>query len=94
MKPRVSGVTGSSSSTKSEVASTVSVSAGPYTCSTWGIGAGRSRVPITRISRASALRATSWPITPRPRMPSVVPASVSETRRRQRRSFWSCAMPA
>ncbi len=72
----------------------MSVSAGPYTRSTWGIGAGRSRVPITRISSASALRASSWPITPRPRMPSVVPASVVETRRRQCRSFWSCAMPA
>ena len=44
---------------------------------------------MTVSSSAAAFLATSWPIAPSPRMPSVLPASGSETRRVHRRASWS-----
>ena len=71
MKFAVAGVAGSSASTKSAWASTVSVRSGGTTIATPGTGVGFRFVPTTRMPSAEARRATSPPISPRPRMPSV-----------------------
>ena len=64
------------------------------TRSTSGTGAGRRRVPITRMPSVAAMRATFWPMTPTPRMPSVLPVSGSGTIRTHLALFWFSAAAA
>jgi len=87
MKLSVSRVAGSNSSTKSDWASTSGVRSGGTTSATSSIGSGWRRVPITRMPSTAAMRATSCPIAPRPRMPRVISVSGCAMVGTQRRCF-------
>ena len=88
MKLSVSGVAGSSRSTKSDSASTSDARSAGTTLTTFGTGSGRRRAPMTRMPRTDAIRATCWPIAPSPRMPSVLPVRGCATVRTHVPRFW------
>ncbi len=58
--PRVSSFSGADTSTKSDSPSSSCRRSGAITLSTHGTGSTERLVPITRISMATALRATAW----------------------------------
>ena len=81
--PRVSGVRGAVTTTKSDCASSSWSRSRVKTSSTFGVGWGVRRIPITRMWNAFSLSARSWPEYPRPMMPQVWPVSSGWNQRSQ-----------
>ena len=86
--PRVSGVDGTASTTKSDSPSTRSSSDSGSTSTPPLASAGLRFTASTRIPKAAARRAVSRPIAPNPTIPIVAPRSWGSSKRSHARARW------